>query len=163
MTTNAKVSDWTIPSAVTSASIYGFSSNGWKFGNASSYSTISANNSQTLPYSMEFTVTDRNPGSNTAQPIFGAYLGTKYIMVNFTSNKVEINVNGSKTTYDHTFTLPCTVRYELTSTTVSVYIDNVLIGSKTHSITGNPVPSFQTGSNRWSQIKDYKIKPVIMV
>lgn len=160
MTTNAHQSRWTIPSAVTSASIFGYSSDGWKFGNASSYSSISAVNSQNLPYSMEFTVTNRYMSSTFAQPIFGAYFGSNYLMVNCASNNVVINVNGSQTTYSHSYTLPFTVRFELTSTTVSVYIDDVLIGSKTHSLTGNPVPTFQTGSNRWNVIKDYKIKPL---
>ena len=159
MTSNAHQSRWTIPSAVTSASIFGYSSEGWKFGNSSSYSTISRTESQTLPYSMEFTVTNRN-ASNDPQPIFGAYLGSNYLMINCGSNNVVINVNGSRTTYSHSYTLPFIVRFELTSTTVSVYVDDVLIGSKTHSLTGNPVPTFQTGSNRWNVIKDYKIKPL---
>ena len=164
MTSNIHQSRWTIPSAVTSASIFGYSSDGWKFGNASSYSTISAVNSQTLPYSMEFTVTSRYNGSGNplAQPIFGAYLGSNYLMVNCNPNNVVINVNGSQTTYSHSYTSTFTVRFELTSTTVSVYIDDVLIGSKTHSLTGNPVPTFQTGSDRWVVIKDYKIKPLMV-
>ena len=159
MTDNSKQSRWTIPSAVTSASIFGYSSDGWKFGNASSYSTISAVNSQNLPYSMEFTVTNRYI-TGTPQPIFGAYFGSNYIMINCSSNKLSINVNGSNTDYSYSFTLPFTVRSELTSTTISVYIDDVLIGSETHSLTGNPIPTFQTGSNRWNVIKDYKIKPL---
>lgn len=159
MTSNAHQSRWTIPSAVTSASIFGYSSAGWKFGNASSFSSISAVESQDLPYSMEFTVTDRYASINS-QPIFGAYFGSNYLMVNCDLNSVVINVNGSRTTYSHSYTLPFTVRFELTSTTVSVYIDDVLIGSKTHSLTGNPVPTFQTGTNRWNVIKDYKIKPL---
>ena len=159
MTSNAHQSRWTIPSAVTSASIFGYSSAGWKFGNASSYSSISAVESQDLPYSIEFTVTDRY-ASNEPQPIFGAYFGSNYLMVNCDLNSVVINVNGSRTTYSHSYTLPFTVRFELTSTTVGVYIDDVLIGSKTHSLTGNPVPTFQTGTNRWNVIKDYKIKPL---
>jgi len=160
MTDNSKQSRWTIPSAVTSASIFGYSSDGWKFGNASSFSSISAVESQDLPYSMEFTVTSRNTGNNTSQPIFGAYFGSNYLMVNCGSASVIINVNGSQTTYSRSYTLPFRVRFELTSTTVSVYIDDVLIGSKTHSLTGNPVPTFQTGVNRWTVIKDYKIKPL---
>lgn len=159
MTSNIHQSRWTIPSAVTSASIFGYSSDGWKFGNASSYSSISAVDSQNLPYSMEFTVTDRY-ASIESQPIFGAYFGSNYLMVNSNPNNVVINVNGSRTTYPYSYTLPFTVRYELTSTSVSVYIDDVLIGSKTHSLTGNPVPTFQTGANRWVVIKDYKIKPL---
>lgn len=157
MVSNIHQSRWTIPSAVTSSSIFGYSSNGWKFGNASSYSTISAVNSVNTPYSMEFTVTDSYV-SSSPQPIFGAYFGTQYIMANINASRLNINVNGSGTDYSISVTKPYTVRFELTSSTVSVYIDNVLIGSKTHSLTGTPVPSFQTGSNRWVVIKDYKIK-----
>ena len=108
---------------------------------------------------MEFTVTNRY-ASNEPQPIFGAYFGSNYLMVNCGSNNVVINVNGSRTTYSYSYTLPFTVRFELTSTTVSVYIDDVLIGSQTHSLTGTPVPTFQTGSNRYTVMKDFKIKPL---
>ena len=158
MTSNIHQSRWNIPSAVTRSSIFGYSSNGWKFGNASSYSTISAVNSVNTPYSMEFTLTDKHNGAETPAPIFGAYLGSNYIMCNTKPNSLEINVQGSIQSYSLTYTLPCTIRYELTANTVSVYVDDVLVGSRTHSLTGNPVPTFQTSSNRYCVIKDYKIK-----
>lgn len=160
MTTNAHQSRWSIPSAVTSSSIFGYSSDGWKFGNASSYSTISAVDNQTLPYSMEFTVTNRYNKDNNPSPIFGAYFGSNYLMVACSSNNIVIYVNGSQTTYAYSYPSTFTVRMEITSNTISVYIDDVLIGSETHSFTGNSVPTFQTGVNRWNVIKDYKIKPL---
>ena len=159
LTSNVHESRWTIPSAVKN-STFGYSSDGWKFGNASSYSTISYNQSIETPYSMEFTITDRSIGSGYAQPIFGAYLGNSYIMGNCKSSTIEINVNGTITSYNVSQSTPYTLRYELTSSSVSVYLNGTLVGTKSHSITGNPVPSLQTGSNRMMEIKDWKIKPL---
>ena len=109
---------------------------------------------------MEFTITDRNTGNNTAQPIFGAYLGNSYIMGNCKSSTIEINVNGTITSYNVSQSTPYTLRYELTSSSVSVYLNGTLVGTKSHSITGNPVPSLQTGSNRYTVMKNFKIKPL---
>jgi len=158
MTSNAHQSRWNIPSAVTSSSIFGYSSDGWKFGNASSYSTITYNTNVPLDFAIEWIVTGRY-GTNPC-PI-GVSIGGSYIYINFTSlSTVNTNVGGSSNGYTVSMNYPIKFRLELYSTSMKLYVDDNLIATKTHSLSGNYVPSLQCGSNRWIVIKDYKIKPL---
>ena len=157
MTNNSKESRWTIPSAVSSSSIFGYSSDGWKFGNASQYSTITYNGIDYPPFSLECIVTD----SNGIQPIIGAMFGSSYIFADrYSNNQLRINVNGSTTIYNVSYSSVYTFRYELTDSAFSVYIDDVLIATVNHSLTGDCVPALQTGNNRYTVIKDFKLKPL---
>ena len=148
---------WDIPSAVSSSSIFGYSENGWKFGNASRYSTINYFGIACQPFSLECTVTD----SNGLQPIIGARFGSSYIFADrYSNNQLRINVNGSTTIYNASYSSVYTFRYELTDSTFSVYIDDVLIATVNHSLTGDCVPALETGDNRYTVIKDFKLKPL---
>ena len=155
---------WNIPSVVSSSSIFGYSSNGWKFGNASSYSIIKSDVSADYPFSVEYTITDNNPNNNPA-PIFiigdSNYVG---ITVTFRSRKVIdfIQSGAGATASQHAinYPLPSTLRFELTSSSIKLYVNDVLLTEKGHSLTGTKYLRFDTGSDRMCQIKDFKVKPL---
>lgn len=155
---------WNIPSAVRSSSIFGYSNDGWKFGNASSYSTIPSDYKITPPFIVEFTVTDYN-NSSEPQPIFlmknsnGDYIGCYFN----SENKVYfINNNGGLYPSNHSisFPKPSKVSLEIRSNGLNMYLNDNLVTEKGHSISGELFFVFETSSNRMSQIKDFKVKPL---
>ena len=157
MTSNAHQSRWTIPSAVTSSSIFGYSSNGWKFGNASSYSVISLNNNLSIPCVIEFYISSIG-NNNNYQPIvilkdgtttISAFLGGQENTSSFMGDSIGINTNSS--------TL---VRMELNTNEQKLYFNDVLKSTKTKALPSTSPLEFHTGSNRWVEIKDFKIKPL---
>ena len=156
MTSNAKEEYWDIPSAVKN-STFGYSTNGWKYGNASSYSRIIANYTLSFPFSLELIVNDVN--DNQLSPI-GVIIGSSYIFMQISNNKskVELNVAGTKTSYNVASTMPKKLRMEITSSNIKLYLDDNLLGTANHSLSGTIQPALETGGNRWIEIKEFKIK-----
>ena len=163
MVDNADESSWSIPSAVSSSSIFGYSSDGWKFGNASSYSNMLLNTVLDYPFSVEFKLTDRYNLSpivvfiNTNNNYIGLSYGNGGNWFGYANNgggmstgNVNYNlVNGS------------VIRLELTSDSMKTYVNDNLIDTRSHSL--NPTDlhfRFDTGNNRYNVIKDFKIKPL---
>jgi hypothetical protein len=156
---------WNIPSAVRSSSIFGYSNDGWKFGNASSYSNIPSDYKITPPFIVEFTVTDYNNSNGNPQPIFlmknsnGDYIGCYFN----SENKVYFILNNgglSPSNHSISFPKPSKVRLEIRSNGLKMYLNDNLVTEKRHSISGELFFAFDTSSNRMSQIKDFKVKPL---
>lgn len=158
LTSNAKQSRWTIPSAVSSSSIFGYSDNGWKYGNASSFSNITYYQTLNYPFSIEIGLTDFS--SSSPSPI-GVSIGSSYIlMYPKNSTTVTFYVGGNTQDYTVSSQMPKTLRIDVTDSTAELYIDDTLIATKNHSLTGIITPLLQTGTSRMVQIKDFKIKPL---
>ena len=157
--------DWTIPSAVSSSSIFGYSSNGWKYGYASSYSGIALNKTFTLPFKIEVDIMDYT-NSNAPAPtiIFYDSNGNRKGGVawgkidsagtNVMDNTTVYLVSSNNATKTHTHTV------EVTSTDIKVYDEDTVVGN--HSVNNTNVSKLElhTGSNRMCQIKNFKIKPL---
>ena len=140
---------WVIPSAV---GMCEYSSNGWKYGNASSFQFIDLNNqSYITDYSVEFKITDYNRGlslyfeNTSTSRVYLAETGGKYV------------INGNSTSI--TVTTNDIVRLEYESTILKVYVNDTLIGNLNHNI-GNAKVRLGTGNSRYIQMKDFKIKPL---
>ena len=155
-TSNSVEDYFTVPSAVSSRSIYGFSSDGWKFGNATSYQRIIAIESLTGWFAVEFTVTEINT--------FGLI---QYIYSNGSTPNAGVNYDHSKTSNRWTIgsandnTVLNTgdrVRIEWTSGTVKAYLNDTLLATGTHSVTLPTAIEFHTGTNRYIRIKDLIIE-----
>lgn len=156
MTSNAHQSRWTIPSQVSSASIFGYNSDGWKFGNASSYSRIINQTSLTFPFSVEFKVTEL---SNFAiiQYIYSNGT-TPNAYVSYNDQYHSINING--TDISKTVNVGDTLRIDWKTSKVEVYLNNIKVGENSHTVTSPTNVEFHTSSNRYCRIKDFKIKPL---
>ena len=156
MVSNIHQSRWTIPSEVSSSSTFGYSSTGWKFGNASAYTVVELNNVPQLPYSLEFYISSVNLQTNP-QPILYMKNGSNWVPVfigrgNNTSEFMGEGIN-------QTLTGSTLVRIELKANEQKLYLNDVLITTKTKSLSSLPI-TFHTGSNRMIEIKDWKIKPL---
>lgn len=155
MTDNSKQSHWTIPSAVTSSSTFGYSSNGWKYGNASSYSVMELNEQVQVPLCVEFYISNVYNSSNY-QPI---------LILN-DGNNINVFAGGGQTSLfmgdsiSVISTNNILVKIELKQNEQKLYINDVLKSTKTTSLNGSYALQFHTGANRWVEIKDFKIKPL---
>lgn len=162
MTSNVHQSRWTIPSAVTSASIFGYSSNGWKYGNASSYSNMYLDTLFTGGVSVEFTLKD----VNDVQPIviITDENKTRYAGWNYSpSTKFTITSGASATTVDtvnHSLSIGAVYRVEFNDNTVKVYENDTLVQSASVTLPNSKYFRLDTGSGRYTQIKDFKVKPL---
>ncbi|MBR3141330.1 MAG: hypothetical protein IKF11_10810, partial [Methanobrevibacter sp.] len=148
--------DWSVPSAVSSSSIYGFSSNGWRFGNASSFSTIPLNFEVAYPFIIEYEVVSRQNAPtqilmNSNNQYIGWYYYTDY---GFTNN------GGGMSTSSVTGTLTSgLIKMEVTATNFRLLVDDVEITSRPHTLNGNGLKfCYQTGTNRENIIKNFKIE-----
>lgn len=161
MVSNVHQSRWTIPSQITSSSIFGYSSDGWKYGNASSYSTMYCNTIlPSYPFSIEFTVHSKNylAPNILIENGNGDYMGFVQYgdgMISYlqggagmsTGNLYYSNFSNSK------------IRLEITSSSFKTYVDDVLIDTRSHNFNNtNSRVRMDTGTNRWAVIKDFKIK-----
>ena len=151
MTDNSKQSRWTIPSSVSTNE---FSSNGWKYGNASAFVFIDLNNqSYTTNYSVEATV--NAVSGNAAYVIYFENSNNQraYLLLQST----EFELNGAP--YNRTFVSNETYRLEYTSNELKLFINDNLIKSVSHSI-GNAKIRSGTGTSRYAIIRDFKVKPL---
>ena len=149
MTSNS--GKWTIPSTV---SISEYSSNGWKYGNASSFQFIDLTNTPySSNYSVEITINSVYGDtpfvfyfeSSTAQRTYLIVYPNKY------------NLGGTEVS--RTFVSNQNYRLDYTSNGLSLYIDGTLIKTISHNI-GDAKIRLATGVNRYAIIKDLKIKPL---
>lgn len=158
LTSNAHQSRWNVPSAVSSSSIFGYSDNGWKFGNASSYSRIIHQTSLTFPFSVEFTLTELNSTtsgdgvmqwiySNGSTPNYGAG-----------HNRANWWLGNENNHVSDTFTAGDVIRIEWGTSTAKLFKNNVQLLTGSHSVTAPTNVEFHTGSNRYCRIKNFKIK-----
>ena len=163
MTDNSKESRWSIPSAVSSSSIFGYSSDGWKFGNASSYSSMPLDTVLDYPFSVEFKVIDR---FGLSPILIFTNTNNNYIGLNYGNGGNwfgYINSGGGMYTGNVNYNLVngSVIRLELTSDSIKTYVNDNLIDTRSHSL--NPTDlhfNFQTSNNRYNVIKDFKIKPL---
>lgn len=159
MIDNSAESRWTIPSAVSSSSIFGYSSDGWKFGNVSSYSRIIHNTSQTAPFSAEFTITEMGNASYSAPIVYFYTNGNTTPNTGFDFGPNNIDYNAT-TVVNRRAVLGAVYRIEFLSSTVKLYENDVLLYTGSHSVTLPTNFEFHTGSSRYCRVKDFKIKPL---
>ena len=162
MTTNAKVSDWTIPSQVSSGYYYGFSEDGWSFGRISSYQRIIFNELINDGFAVEFTLTDYGRYASNS-PIVLAYFYTNgsttpTIGVEGYVNNTASSFSIGGTIFNHNLVKGGRYRIEYTSNSLTVYCDGNLIGTVSNSV-GLPTKfEVHTGTNRLYVYKDFLIE-----
>ena len=163
MLSDSQISDWNVPSAVSSSSIYGFSSDGWRFGNASSFSRIPLNFEVAYPVSVEFTVNNRVWLAPIAMFMNN---NNNYIAVSYGEggNLFRYKENGAgMPTGDVNYNLlnGSIIRLELTSDTIKTYVNDNLIDTRNHSFNQTGLHFyFETGGSRENTIKNFKIQPL---
>ena len=150
LTDNSKESHWTIPSSLRN-STFGYNTNGWKFGNNSSYITIPLNIQQFNTVSIEMIITESSGVPNPIIEIGG-------VNVNYNNNTRVWGIGGTNVT--HTIDHSAVYRVEVSTTGLSLYEDDVLIGQGSAPSTFPYDFGMGTGSNRYCRIKDLKIKPL---
>jgi hypothetical protein len=115
------------------------------------------NNNLSIPCVIEFYISSVG-NSNNYQPTIVLKDGsTNIIALNggtnnistFMGDTINISTNGS--------TL---VRIELNTNEQKLYFNDVLKSTKTKALPSTSPLEFHTGSNRWVEIKDFKIKPL---
>ena len=145
LTTNAKASRWTIPSHVQTS----YSSNGWTYGNASSYVRMELNTdlSNKIPLSISFDLTQC-----TSNALDFVCLG-----VELYSGSNKIWWGGG--TYIQGLVTPINIEFRLYSDRTELFIDDTYISSKSFNYTTDPL-KLGTGSSRSATIKNLKIKPL---
>lgn len=157
LTSNAN--GFTVPSAVSSQSIYGFSSNGWKYGNASGQMPLSpliTNNC-----SVEFVVSDYSSGGYPT-PVLRAYNGNTIVFSCFAQWSTNGWWLGSSNTKisSNAPTKGATYRLDITSTSLQLYENDNLIGTVNQSNTSSMELRLETGTNRYTELKEFKLKPL---
>ena len=161
MLSDSQISDWNVPSAVSSSSIYGFSSDGWRFGNASSFSTIPLNFEVAYPFVIEYELVSRQ-GLAPHQLLMNS--NNKYIGWQYDNGDVYkfLNNGGSMDTTTVSGVLTSgVIRMEVTATNFRLLVDDVEITSRSHSLSGTGLKfCYQTGNNRENIIKNFKIQPL---
>ena len=150
---------FTVPSAVSSQSIYGFSNNGWKYGNASGQMPLST--PITNNCSVEFVLTDYSSAMNPT-PVLRAYNGSSIVFSLFgqwgangwwlgsSNTKISSNAPVKGATY----------RLDITSTSLQLYENDNLIGTVNQSNIASMELRLETGTNRYTELKEFKIKPL---
>lgn len=157
MTDNSKQSRWTIPSTVSTNE---YSTNGWKFGNASGYSRIKHNTSLTSLFSAEFTVTAFGNSTSNPAPVVYFYTGgtsTPNAGFAFYSNRIDYS---SSTVINRSGVTGAVYKMEFSTSTVKLYENGTLIYTGSHSVSLPTVFEFHTGSSRYCVVKDFKLKPL---
>jgi len=166
MTSNAKASDWILPSTANPR----YSSNGLKLGETSSYSICYLDIPFSTPAAIECDLMDYS-NSNAPCPsidivsadspstsIYGTWFCGKYNNTIGTylrcgsANPTYLEGNGTK---------GATYRFEVTTTTIALYKNDVQIGTTVNC--SNPSQfklRIDIGGNRMAEFKNFKIKPL---
>lgn len=159
MLSDSKITDWSVPSAVSSSSIYGFSSDGWRFGNASRFSTMPLNFEVAYPFVIEYELVSRNTMSpiqllmNSNNQYIGWYYENQYGFHNNGGGMSTSSVTGTLTSG--------VIRMEVTATNFRLLVDNTEITSRPHTLNSNGLKfCYQTGNNRENTIRNFKIEPL---
>lgn len=153
-TSNSVEDYFTVPSAVSSRSIYGFSSDGWKFGNATSYQRIIATEKLSEWFNVEFTVTEISADALIQYIYTNGTTPNDGVVYNHSTHKWTIG----SSSVTQTLSVDTRVKIEWRSGTVKVYLDDVLLGTGSHSVTFPTQVEFHTGTNRYIRIKDLIIE-----
>ena len=161
MLSDSQINDWNVPSTVSSSSIYGFSSDGWRFGNASSFSTIPLNFEVAYPFVIEYELVSRQ-GLAPHQLLMNS--NNHYIGWQYDNGDIYkfLNNGGGMSTSSVTGTLTSgVIRMEVTATNFRLLVDDVEITSRPHTLNDNGLKfCYQTGNNRENTIKNFKIQPL---
>lgn len=154
MTSNS--GNWTIPTQV---SVSQYSNTGWKFGNASTFVFIDNTklNTYITDYAVEFELNELYANTSPT-PAFIIYFENTSVQRTY-AMRTPSNWGIGSTTVSRSFSNAEKVRVEYTSTTIKCYVDDVLIGSDSHSI-GNAKIRLATGASRYCTIKNFKVKPL---
>ena len=155
LTSNVKESRWDIPSAVRN-STFGYNSNGWKYGNASSYSRMYYVNTFNAPISVEFQVNEISSNALLVEVQDENKENGVYIQYNSYTSLW----NGSITNVTQTLNTGSIVRVEFHSDKIEVYVDDTLITSGTITLPNTLYLALHCGNNRYIRIKNLKIKPL---
>ena len=111
---------------------------------------------------VEFELTDYGSGSNSPTPILRAYNGSTIVFSCFaqwgtngwwlgsSNTKISSNAPVKGATY----------RLDITSTTLKLYENDVLIGTVNQSNIASMELRLETGINRYTELKEFKIKPL---
>ena len=156
-TSNTVEDYFDVPSVVKTPSIYGFSSDGWRFGNASSYSRIIGIEKLSDWFNVEFTITEMG-STNNNHLVHSIYSNgsTPNASVYYNPTTRTWQIGSSNVT--QTLSMGTRVRIEWRSGTVKVYLNDVLLGTGTHSVTLPTQVEYHTGTNRYVCIKDLVIE-----
>ena len=150
-TSNSIENYFNVPSNVSSSSIYGFSSDGWKYGNISSYSRIPMNLTlPSTPYQFDFDLIEVNGISPNL-----SFLQNDGIYIERKGTTGNISISGTDTGFS--FDTGHTYSIKVYSDKLEVYKDNTLVGSKNQSISQSYL-ELATGTNRYCRLKNMKIR-----
>ena len=149
---------WTIPSACPVV----YDDTGAKFGTASSYSRVQLINSLSANYSVEFTLVDWNRTTSGQAVIIYQYTnGTStpnQALLEGGNNNGRLEAVGN--VINHEILKNAVYRINYTTSTISVYENDVLLASGNNNI-GFPTKfEFHIGTdgNRWIKLKDVKVR-----
>ena len=156
LTSNAHQSRRTIPTAVTNASIFGYSDDGWKFGNATSYSRIIHSLSLSFPFSIEFQINELS-GNNNPLAVF-IYSNGNTPNTGVTYQGGTWSVSGQS--LSRSITMGDIIRIDFESGKSTLYINGTSLKQGTHSVNAPTNVEFHTASSRYVRIKNFKIKPL---
>lgn len=150
-TTNSVENLFNVPSNVKSGGIYSFSNNGWKYGNVSSYTNFPMNiNSLTFPFELSVKLNGYNRNG------LGLFIGANrdvWIATDSSGRLYFHDTTDHYLTYNqgHTYKIRCY------SDKTEVYDEDTLIYTTTKQYSPTQI-QLGTGSNRWVEIKDIKVK-----
>lgn len=158
LTDNSNQSAFTIPSGTTST----YSNDGWRV-SANGYKQVKLTDKLTTSCSVEFTISDYSNVATQSIIIF-AYTNGE------TTPNLSILQGGTSasnlrkvfdTQLDHDFIKGGEYRIEYTSSTITVYENDVLLGQSSNTV-GFPTRfEFHMGANsRYAVYKDLKLKPL---
>ena len=156
LTDNTHESAFTIPSGVVSS----YSSDGWNM-SATNYSMVRLTDKLTSDCSVEFTISDYNTPITNYEPVIiyaytnGETTPNQEILTNPTANSYIV----FGTTINEALPKNKPIRIEYTTSTLKLYVDNVLKGSINNNI-GFPTRfEWHIGANnRYAVYKDLKVK-----
>ena len=135
---------WTISSSV---SISEYSDNGWKYGNASSYTQIPCDYIPTAPFEVSWIATERQNQCPTFHIGLNDYFETK--------SNGTMDITGTSVT--GTYNLNKEYHLRIYQNKIEVYEEDTLLGSKTVNLSSYEF-KHGVGQSRYVRIKDFKIK-----
>lgn len=148
-TTSSIENHWNVPSTIKN-STYGFSSNGWTYGNVSSFTRFaSIITLPDFPYEISFQIKNIQ---NVGFQIEVANNNNIYVATRNTGTQIYL-VDGSNVTVDYSHTY----KLKVYSNKVEFYDNDNLVSTKSVTVSSKQL-QLATGSNRECTIKDIKVK-----
>ena len=151
-TTNSIENVFSVPSALKN-STYGFSSDGWKFGNAGGWTDVPmAISYPTLPFEVAFKITELSYQGLTLN--LGKNGNTwKSFISNNPQNIIFCGTNIGAVSYNSDYAI------KVYSDKIELYCDGTLITTHNTGLTTVQL-MWGTGQDRIIRVKDFKIKPL---